>query len=138
MSHKSILLVEDSPDIMILIKKVIVAKGYIVFQADNGKEAMHKLTILGEDHKPCLILCDLQMPIMNGWEFVNNVSKDAKVVAIPLVIHTSEEKGPEGYRLLRKPVDFKLLMEVVEEHCGLPKLPLSPLAVSPAAPLLPL
>lgn len=119
--YHCILVIEDSPDIAQLLKTMLDAKGYVVFIAENGKEALTKLDILNDRHRPCLILCDLNMPVMDGWEFIEAVGKVTKVVTIPVVIHSSAENTPDGYDVLKKPAALAELLLTVEKHCGLPE-----------------
>lgn len=116
--YKSVFIIEDDPSTARLMRQLIEAEGFLVFIAVNGLEAFEKLDVLDETHKPCLILCDLQMPIMTGWQFVEEAQRRHKVVTVPLVIHSSEPVTPPGYRALCKPVDRVSLLAIVREHCG--------------------
>lgn len=127
MTYKCVLVVEDNKDISFLIKHALEKNGYIVFVAENGREALHKLDILADEHRPCLILCDLQMPVMDGWQFIEALGKINKLATIPLVIHSSDGVTPDGYQSLNKPVSIDALMKVVEQHCG--KITTEPCAV---------
>jgi len=73
--YKSVFIIEDDPSTARLMRQLIEAEGFLVFIAVNGLEAFEKLDVLDETHKPCLILCDLQMPIMTGWQFSRGSSK---------------------------------------------------------------
>lgn len=109
--YKCIMVVEDDSNVAVLLKHVLEKKGYLVFVAENGKEALAKLDALNDLHRPCLILCDLHMPVMDGWVFVEAVGKRNKGVPIPLVIHSAEAKTPEGYPSLRKPATIDAFNE---------------------------
>lgn len=117
---KSILVLEDDPCTATLIKMLIEEKGYHVVLAKDGTEAFEKLEQMNNVHRPCLILCDLQMAPMTGWEFVEKAGDGNKVLSIPLVFHTSETITPPGFKALHKPVDRESLFAIVKEHCGEP------------------
>lgn len=114
------MLVEDDAttrDAMILILK---EEGYSVASAANGREA---LAHLRGPHRPKLILLDLMMPIMNGWEFWIEHQKDPALKAIPVVVVSADgnlpqKAAPNGVAdYLRKPVDVELLLDTVQRYC---------------------
>lgn len=113
----SILVVEDEKGIQDIIKIALEMEGYKVFTADNGKEG---LELLPKMQTPCLILLDLMMPIMNGWEFVEALSKEMTLATIPVVIvtaygeraHSVPSKG-----ILKKPIDLDALLDQVNKWC---------------------
>jgi CheY-like chemotaxis protein len=114
--YKSVLVLEDEPLIAFYIKHTLEAEGFVVFLAENGAEALFKLEALNDEHLPCLILCDLQMPVMSGWEFVERASKTHKVMTI--IIHSTDEVTTPGYKAVHKPIDRTSLLAIVREHCG--------------------
>lgn len=117
-SHKIVLVVEDNKEIQDTLKVALEVEGYNVYTADNGKEA---LDTLAKIPTPCLILLDLMMPVMNGWEFVEEIGKDIMLSSIPVVVVSAfgDKKGTpktEGY--IQKPVDLDALLNTVSKHCG--------------------
>src|SRR5262249_61527368 len=64
---KKVLLIEDDEDIRNAMRQVLELEGYVVVPAGNGREGLVALAQHGE---PCVILLDLMMPVMNGWEFL--------------------------------------------------------------------
>lgn len=116
--YKSILVIEDNKEIQDSLKLALEVEGYDVFTADNGKEGMDKLARIPT---PCLILLDLMMPVMNGWEFIEAISKDLMLSSIPVVVVSAfgDKKGTpktEGY--IQKPIDLDALLNTVCKHCG--------------------
>lgn len=115
---KSILIIEDEKAIQEVLKDAIELEGYNVSTADNGQEG---LNILPRMPTPCLILLDLMMPVMNGWQFAEAISKDMVLATIPIVIVTAygdragliPSKG-----VLKKPVDLDTLLNVVKKWCN--------------------
>jgi len=120
--NKPILLVEDDQvDIMTVmrsLKEINVTNP--VVSKENGEEALNYLHD-PESEKPCIILLDLNMPIMNGIEFLQVVKHDVHLKRIPVVVLTTSEEqqdkvssfdlGVAGY--MAKPVDYRQFVEVM-------------------------
>jgi CheY-like chemotaxis protein len=71
---------------------------------------------------PSLILLDLMMPVMNGWEFASALQADRTYVDIPIVAlsaFSDPEEKIQAKGFIKKPVDLDLLLGLVREHCGL-------------------
>jgi CheY-like chemotaxis protein len=117
-NNKSILVIEDNKEIQDSLKMALEVEGYNVFIADNGKEALDKLEKIPT---PCMILLDLMMPVMNGWEFVDAISKDLMLSTIPVVVVSAfgDKKGtPKTDGYIQKPIDLDALLNTVSKHCG--------------------
>jgi CheY-like chemotaxis protein len=117
---RCILLVDDEPDIRASLKDVLESEGYRVVAASNGREALDRLHDMP---RPCLILLDLMMPVMNGWEFAEALEADAGLSAIPIVIVTAFSREMERRKIttrdvLGKPVDLDRLSSVVKRFCS--------------------
>ena len=113
----NILVVEDDDDIRNLLKLSLELEGYKVFTAENGQIA---LDILLQIPKPCLILLDLMMPVMNGWDFVEGLEKDVTLATIPVVIvsaFTELKKTIASKGFIKKPVDLDVLFQIVSNWC---------------------
>jgi CheY-like chemotaxis protein len=121
-TNKPILLVEDDQvDTMTVIRafKDIHVTNPLVRQ-ENGEEALNYLRDSNND-KPCIILLDLNMPIMNGIEFLQVIKNDDLLKVIPVVVLTTSEEqqdkvysfnlGVAGY--MAKPVDYRQFVEVM-------------------------
>lgn len=118
MQCKSILVVEDEELIRETLKETLQLEGYNVFTAANGKDALALLKTL-ED--PCLILLDLMMPVMNGFEFLAFQEKDVMFAPIPVVIVSAFSDQANSLRVkgfVRKPIDLDLLLRFVKQYCG--------------------
>lgn len=114
---QSILVVEDDSDIREALIDVLESEGYHAVSATNGKEA---LDLLHEIQKPCLVLLDMMMPIMNGQEFLECVMKDSYLAPIPVLIVSAiadktNTKGAIG--IIKKPVDIDTVLKIVDEYC---------------------
>jgi CheY-like chemotaxis protein len=121
MNCPAIVIIEDDQDIRESIKDVLEAEGYAVAAFSNGKEAIEKLSACSD---PCLILLDIMMPVMNGWEFLQaRKALGDTIVAIPVYI-VSANATPEDVRrsnvegYIKKPVDLDILLRIVHGHCG--------------------
>ena len=117
-NYKSILVVKDNKEIQDSLKVALEVEGYNVFTADNGKDGLDKLSKIPT---PCMILLDLMMPVMNGWEFVEELSKDIMLSTIPVVVVSAfgDKKGtPKTQGYIQKPIDLDALLTTVSKHCG--------------------
>ena len=113
----SILVVEDDEDIRNAIVDLLETEGYKTESAINGKDALDKL---GEIERPCLVLLDMMMPIMNGRQFLDEVMKDSTLAPIPVLIVSAvadktNTQGSVGF--LKKPIDIDVVLDVVSQYC---------------------
>jgi len=117
-TSKNILLIEDEVDIRTILKDALELEGYRVYTASNGKEGME---ILPQMPAPGLILLDLMMPVMNGWEFADAFETYGAYADIPIVTlsaFSDPEKRIRANGAIKKPVDLDLLFALVRKHCG--------------------
>jgi CheY-like chemotaxis protein len=114
-----VLVVDDDADIRDMIAQALELEGWCVLGAANGEEA---LRIARRSPRPDVILLDLMMPVMNGWEFMEAQRRDAALVAIPVVLISGDERLKEKARtahvagFLKKPMDLVELLDAVERH----------------------
>lgn len=112
----SILIVEDNADLRWLYQQALQRGGYNVSLAANGQEAIDHL--LSSNNRPCFILLDLMMPVMDGWQFLEKRAQDPSLSTIPVVVcSAAKENLPQGIRVLKKPVDISTLLSVAAETC---------------------
>jgi CheY-like chemotaxis protein len=85
---KFILLGEDDPDDQEMLKEVFstIDKSFILFFVNNGKEVLSALHKLGDDHLPCLIVLDYNMPGLNGAEILREISSHGRYRNIPKIV----------------------------------------------------
>jgi CheY-like chemotaxis protein len=120
-AHKRVLVVEDDVDIQEALAQLLENEGYTVTSADNGLNAM---SYLHGNEQPCVILLDLMMPIMDGWQFRAEQRKDPKLANIPIVVLSAHGAAPqhaaalEAVTYLKKPIDLDLLLATVKRFCG--------------------
>jgi two-component system response regulator CpxR len=116
-SAHDILLVEDNADQRITLSYLLNNKGFSVYSAGNGREA---LDYLHRAEPPGIILLDLRMPGMNGLQFLEQQRREATLASIPVVLLSGEVDlhkiaasfGTASY--LQKPVEFEGLLEVIQ------------------------
>jgi CheY-like chemotaxis protein len=113
-----VLIIDDEPDLLEVTRFVLESEGFRVETARNGVDA---LAHLRAGTRPGVVLLDLMMPIMNGWEFLQELAKVPALGSIPIVVLTASgaTKIPGTVEVLRKPVDLGVLVATVERHaCG--------------------
>ncbi|HWE27411.1 MAG TPA: response regulator [Polyangia bacterium] len=120
-----VLVVEDDEDIRADLTAILRIKGFAVDEAANGKEALARLHA-GE--RPCVIVLDLMMPVMNGWELRSAMLADAALATIPVVVVSGkgripleEEQTLAPAAMLVKPFELAELLELVRRYCGGPR-----------------
>lgn len=122
-----ILVVEDDREQREVLCAMLDLEGFAHAEAANGKEA---LDYLGRSGAPCLVLLDLEMPVMSGWDFRVRQLADERLSRVPVVVVTGNEKdlsksfpGVRGF--LRKPLNFEKLVAILDGVCcrGTTELP---------------
>jgi DNA-binding response OmpR family regulator len=96
MKNKKILIVEDDPDLLAVLKKRLEAGQYDVVEATQGYEALYKYL----REKPDLILLDIMIPKLNGYEVCREIRREIKDKATPIIMLTS--KGEDYDRIKGK------------------------------------
>ncbi|WP_437637305.1 response regulator [Sorangium sp. So ce854] len=118
-----ILVVEDDLDIRSILSQLLMFEGYDVEEAADGAEA---LALLRRGQPPALILLDLMMPVMDGWQLRAELQRDPALASIPVVIVSADVRAEqEASRLrvaglLKKPLQIEPLLELVHRICGVP------------------
>lgn len=95
-----VLLVEDNQIVIMGIQKTLLAEfpTTIFYTAENGKEGLDLLTNLDQKDLPDFILLDINMPIMNGIEFLVAIKKIEKYSRIPIIIHTTSSNAEDYFK----------------------------------------
>jgi CheY-like chemotaxis protein len=114
-----VLIVEDDADVRDMLQTLLRSHGYDTEVSVNGREAL----IAAEQQLPCLILLDLMMPVMSGWEFRERQLAEVTLASVPVVCLSAvydHRMVTERLRVpcLSKPVDFDELLTCVSRHCG--------------------
>ncbi len=112
-----ILVVDDLPDNYILLQTVLENEGYQVEVADSGQAALEKIA----SHPPDLVLLDVMMPEMNGFEVTRRIRQNPDLPFIPILLVTGYtdplpadgfDAGADGF--IRKPIDFDYLLNRIQ------------------------
>src|SRR6185437_14849947 len=119
MSLRTVVVVEDDLDIREVMRMVLEASGYCVLEAGEGGEALS----VCRGRQPCVILLDLMMPGMDGFQFREAQLQDPAIAAIPVIVvsggggipEKAAKLGAAGY--LVKPTDVQRMLAVVGELC---------------------
>lgn len=119
--RRRILVVDDLADNLFLFKTALEAEGYDVDTALNGRLALAKI----EASPPDLVLLDVMMPGMNGYEVTQRIRQNDKLPFIPIVLVTACEEtiALEGLNMgandfVRKPINFDQLLARIKAFCG--------------------
>ena len=121
MPHTNIIVIEDDVDLRETMKELLEMEGFSVLAAENGEEGMK---LIERNGKPCLILLDLMMPVMNGWEFLEAMQRDQQAILtqtqVALVTAAAEMTDLQqqyGCSLLKKPVNVENLFALAHAAC---------------------
>lgn len=112
-----ILVVEDDQDTLEAIAAILDMEGFAVLTAGNGQEALELLEI----HNPSVVLLDLMMPVLSGWEFLRHRKIRPQLAKIPVILTSAvmdiaagaEAEGADA--VLRKPVNVASLVGLVRQ-----------------------
>ena len=114
----TIFIVEDDTDTREMLGRFLELEGFAVWTAANGEQALQRLA---GGARPDLIVLDLMMPVMDGWQFREEQIRRAELAQIPVIVVSAagrdriEEIDADAYLL--KPVDLEELLERVTEYC---------------------
>jgi CheY-like chemotaxis protein len=117
-STRRILVVDDDPDLAEVLDRVLEKSGYVVTWAKNGQEALRALR---DKQSLDVVLLDLMMPVMNGWEFRAEQLKDPTLSKIPVVVFSGHGKLDQNalsigaVANLRKPIGLHELLSVLDQ-----------------------
>ena len=121
-AHCPILIVEDDADLREMMAQLLTLEGYRAETVANGRDA---LEYLRQGDRPDLILLDLMMPIMDGWEFRRRQREDPELATVPVVVLSALDQTRAadlgGTAFLKKPLDFDRLLQLVRQHCREPR-----------------
>ena len=116
--HCPVLIVEDDADLREMMAQLLLLEGFTAQAVGNGREA---LEYLRRSDAPQVILLDLMMPVMDGWEFRREVQRNPKVANVPVIVLSALDQNRAGYigevAFLKKPLDFDRLLDLVRQYC---------------------
>ncbi|MFB2838422.1 response regulator transcription factor [Floridanema evergladense] len=102
---KKLLLIDDDPNLILLVKDYLEFRGYEVITAENGREALEVL----ENEIPDLIICDVMMPEMDGYTFVKNVRENPLTNWIPVLFLSAKGQSQDKVKGLNTGADVYMV-----------------------------
>lgn len=115
---KQVLIVEDDASIREELADLLVQDGYDVVQAGDGRDAIERLRW---GLRPEVILLDLRMDVMTGWQFREEQRKEPAIADIPVIAMTTGRWKPEDLRdfpeQVTKPIDMDRLSDLLDRYC---------------------
>jgi DNA-binding response OmpR family regulator len=118
MSSGAILIVDDDNDVRSALSEMLEEEGFAVEGAPNGREALARLR--GGGAHPAVILLDLMMPGMDGWDFRSEQMRDPKLAGVPVVIVSASGFSRESIRTqfrpaayVQKPIERSELLDAI-------------------------
>lgn len=116
MPNRKILLVDDDPDNIYVFAHILEKAGYTVIKAKNGLEAVNMV----EAERPDLILMDMQLPVMNGYEATEKIKKIVNIPVIALTAHAMPSDMDKAFKAgcidyICKPIEYKSFMKKIDD-----------------------
>jgi len=117
-AHCPVLIVEDDVELRDMMAQLLTLEGFVATTVANGREA---LEYLRRGDRPDIILLDLMMPVMDGWEFRRKQQSDPALATVPVVVLSALDHrraaDVDAVAFLKKPLDFDRLLELVRHYC---------------------
>lgn len=117
-AHCPVLIVEDDEDLREMMAQLLTLEGFQAAAVANGRDA---LDYLHTTDKPNVILLDLMMPVMDGWEFRRRQQADPDLAPVPVIVLSALDQARtttvDAAAFLKKPLDFDRLIQLVSAHC---------------------
>jgi CheY-like chemotaxis protein len=114
-----VLIVEDDEELRPMLETLLQTEGYETMSVVNGQEALDRLA----ERLPCLVLLDIFMPVMDGYQFRARQLRDPRIATVPVlcvsgVFDVDEVVRRTGVNCLRKPTDPDRLLREIRSTCG--------------------
>jgi CheY-like chemotaxis protein len=117
-THCPVLVVEDDEGLREMMAQLLTLEGFQTATVANGQEA---LAYLHASSRPEVILLDLMMPVMDGWEFRRHQQADPALAGVPVIVLSALDQARatnvEAVAFLKKPLDFDRLLDLVRQYC---------------------
>jgi CheY-like chemotaxis protein len=109
-----VLVVEDEAESRDTLRELLEFEGYTVRTASDGKAALEIL----ESIDPCIVLLDLFMPVMDGWQVIDRLRTDGRLGRMNVLVITSAgHRAPAGLPVFQKPLNLDKLISTIEAVC---------------------
>ncbi len=123
LSRPHALVVDDAADCREVLTELLECAGFRVCTATNGQEALAALLAM---ERPAVIVLDLMMPVMSGWQVLDALRSSDAFSSIPVLVvsaaHDLEEGSVHGARVLKKPIDFDEFLSAITACFSNPEL----------------
>lgn len=103
--QKTLLLIDDDPNLILLVQDYLEFRGYSVITAENGREALEIL----QEEAPDMIICDVMMPEMDGYTFVKNVRENPRTNWIPVLFLSAKGQSQDRVKGLNTGADIYMV-----------------------------
>ena len=103
--NKKLLLIDDDPNLILLVKDYLEFRGYEVMAAGNGREALEILNL----NLPDMIICDVMMPEMDGYAFVDKIRQDSRTSWIPIMFLSAKGQSQDKIKGLTTGADIYMI-----------------------------
>jgi CheY-like chemotaxis protein len=119
MALTPVLIVDDDPDVRRMIRLLLETSGYETMCASNGMEALERI----HECSPCVVLLDMMMPIMDGFEFRRQQLNDPEISDVPVICLTAHYEPIQvtaqlNAPCLQKPPYFPQILDAIGARCG--------------------
>lgn len=114
---KTVLLVDDDLVLRDILQDVLEYEGYDVIPAADGRQALDYLRTSGRDNAPALMILDLMMPLLNGWQVLDAIQDDPSIHVPVIVVSASAPVQAAGTTYLHKPFNLLELVDTVHQRC---------------------
>ncbi len=104
-NHRRLLLIDDDPNLILLVKDYLEFRGYEVITAENGREALEVL----EQETPDMIICDVMMPEMDGYSLVSAIRQDPKTSWVPVLFLSAKGQSQDRVKGLNIGADVYMV-----------------------------
>jgi CheY-like chemotaxis protein len=114
LTRKTILVIDDDDSIKEALEDLLTNEGYVVVTASNGNEGLSRM----REVKPHLILLDMRMPVMDGWEFKKEKDADPKFDSIPVLVFSAFSTPPPGISaqgVIPKPLSGQIVLNTIQD-----------------------
>jgi two-component system cell cycle response regulator DivK len=120
--RKTVLVVDDDPDCRIIYSKLLQHAGYGVIEAQDGREGVRR----AQEHRPNLIVMDLRLPMLDGWQAAEQIRQDPEMAGTPIIAFTAQvipgddarAHGAGFVRYFAKPVEPHDVLHDIQERIG--------------------
>lgn len=121
-AERLVLVVDDEPDVRDSVCAILEDVGFTTVAANDGAAALRQLEqLVAEGRRPRVVLLDIMMPVMNGFDFRRQQKLVPAIADIPVIMFSAYNQGGkqvDANGFLEKPVDLSKLVKTLQQHCA--------------------